>query len=296
MTPLRVHDRRACIINLPETWQVLGPFQIGTREAAWGSDPLEYLGGFRSLEYDEKDMYHSTLGLNGSVSWSSQSSGPLGASLKSAKATVTFAFPNVDWNRLRSVYGWAALQYQGWARGEFTIAADEPQIVVWHIDQILEFFIDGQHYFGGDFYAYRRAPLVLRLIPGRHRIDLRLIREVRAMGGVGDPKISIDIEAKVSDGGLAVQGTPLLPDVVEGKLVSSLGSFIVRNDEQEWIDVLSLELMTVGIILLCQDARIILMNFDMLITAGGHPRYFRPQSKGVPAFKPCSRTDPSIGI
>jgi hypothetical protein len=37
-------------ITFSQQWDVLGPFQIGTREAAWGADPLELYGGFHDLD------------------------------------------------------------------------------------------------------------------------------------------------------------------------------------------------------------------------------------------------------
>lgn len=38
------------------------------------------------------------------------------------------------------------------------------------MDHVIEFWIDDQSYFGGDLYAFRKAPLVLDLSPGEHKI------------------------------------------------------------------------------------------------------------------------------
>ncbi|KAL8779856.1 MAG: hypothetical protein Q9194_001230 [Teloschistes cf. exilis] len=57
-------------ISFSPTWQTLGPFQIGTREATWGADPLETLGGFHCLPYNESATFPSSLATNGTVSWS----------------------------------------------------------------------------------------------------------------------------------------------------------------------------------------------------------------------------------
>lgn len=102
---------------------------------------------------------------------------------------------------------------------------------------MLEFWIDDEHHFGGDFYTYRRAPLILRLDPGSHRLNIRLIRDVRAMGAIGEPSLHVKLEAQESPGGLAFSGKPLLPDIVGGKLASNLASVSVRNEEESWIEI-----------------------------------------------------------
>ncbi|KAI9877754.1 MAG: hypothetical protein M1830_002919 [Pleopsidium flavum] len=230
------------LINLSLDWEVLGPFQIGTREATWGADPLEDQGGFRALEYDAHAEFRSSLPSNGTVRWSRFQSKEVDSIGNASKASLTVSFPAVDWSFLQSVYGWAALQFQAWARGTITINADQTNSIVLYVDNVLEFWVDGKSYFGGDFYSYRRAPLILHLEPGHHRLDVRLIRDVRAMGGTGEPNIQVRIEAHVSSGGLTVVDDKLLfPDIVDGKLSSTLASVPVRNEGSRWIQVLSVE-------------------------------------------------------
>lgn len=234
------------LISFSETWHLLGPFQTGTREATWGADLLERIGGFRSLSYNESDRYRSSLATNGTVGWSTLTTNRSFASPGNAKVDLLVRFDNTDWKSLQSVYGWAALQYQGWARGNVTVGGNQQKTVVLYTERVLEFWIDDEHHFGGDFYGYRRAPLVLHLDPGKHQIDIRIVRDVRAMGGVGEPTVSIGLQAEVSEGGLKlVEGSILLPDMVEGRLVSSLGSVNLRNEGHRWIDVLSLESVNV---------------------------------------------------
>lgn len=213
-------------------------------EATWGADPLESLGGFRSLEYDPKSRYRSSLASEGLVSWTSQQ-----AEIDSdaAVADLTIDFPEINWEYLRPIYGWASLQYQAWTRGRLVIDGDSPQMIVIYTDNVLEFWVDDQSYFGGDFYAFRRAPLVLRLDPGSHKVDVRLIRDVRVMGGVGNPSIRIKLEARISENSLTVTGEPLLPDLFAGKLASHLASVSIRNEEMEWIDVQDIKSVNVGI-------------------------------------------------
>lgn len=216
-------------------------------EATWGADPLEYIGGFRAIDCDLEATYHSSLGANGTVGWKLMTAEQTVQAFDASQVRLTIAFPQVDWKFLQSFYGWAALQYQAWARGEILVRGDEPRTVILYTDFVLEFWIDGIPYFGGDFYAYRRAPLVVRLVPGVHRMDVRIIRDVRAMGGVGDPDVSINVRVELSRGGLAVQHEKLLlPDWIEDHLnEESLASVPVRNDGAERIDVVGLESVTV---------------------------------------------------
>ena len=140
------------------------------------------------------------------------------------------------------------MQHQAWARGELVVEGDEPLTVLLYADNILEYWIDDESYFGGDFYAYRRAPLVLFLEPGTHKVDIRLIRDVRVMGGIGAPSMSIKLKAERSDGGLvAIQDKLLISDVVAGKLASPYASLPVRNDGRKWIDIQSIEAVSVSI-------------------------------------------------
>ena len=234
------------LISFSETWHLLGPFQSGTREATWGADPLEQIGGFHSLTYNNSARYHSSLAVNGMVGWSTLIANLSSTSPENAKADLLVRFDNTDWKSLQLVYGWAALQYQGWVRGNVFVGGDQQKTVILYTDKVLEFWIDDEHHFGGDFYGYRRAPLVLHLDPGSHQIDIRIVRDVRAMGGVGEPTVSIGLEAEISEGGLKlVKESILLPDMVEGKLVGSLGSVNLRNEENHWINVLSLQSVNV---------------------------------------------------
>ena len=197
-------------------------------------------GGFRALAYDSETSYPSSLAPSGRVSWSThqlESSSSFG---DVAEATLTVRFPNIDWPLLQSVYGWAALQYQAWARGHLMIAANSEQSIIFYADNVLEFWVDDDHYFGGDYYAYRRAPLVLHLNPGSHSVDIRLIRDVRVMGGIGDPKTSIKLKAKSSEGSLALGRKALIPDLVDGLLASPFASVPARNEGRKAIDILDI--------------------------------------------------------
>lgn len=150
-----------------------------------------------------------------------------------ATAELTVGFPHIESRPfLQDIYGWAALQYQTWARGHFEVYGDTVQTALLHAEHILEFWINDEHYFGGDLYAFGRAPLVLHLKPGKHQVDVRLIRDVRSMGAVGKPEIDVKLELRASRGqevGLQFGSLVLISDVV-GPLAGSYASVIVRND------------------------------------------------------------------
>lgn len=241
-------------ISFSEQWHVLGPFQLGTREAIWGADPLEYYGGFRTLEFDEHATFRSSLASNGTVSWSmihATLSDPNPAFPSHASAGLSVSFPDIHGSFLQDVYGWSALQWQGWARGEICIQSAEAKSLSLHVDQIIEFWIDDNHYFGGDFYGYGRAALSLRLNPGVHRVDVRLVRDVRAMGG-NDATVDVSLQLKESDGllvpvkrdGDGPYGGVLISDIQGGdfgSLASPYTAITLRNDAQNDSFVLSVE-------------------------------------------------------
>ena len=170
--------------------------------------------------------------------WSSIKADGLAQLPLTASARLTIDFPEIDWLSLRSTYGWSALQYQAWARGSLVVKGVAKQTLLLNTDNVSEFWINNKPYFGGDFYAYRNAPLVLQLDPGYHKIELRLIRDVRAMGGDGEPTIQVELDVQRSEGNLALDGKKLVvSDIVDGKLVSSLACVPVRNESARWIDV-----------------------------------------------------------
>jgi predicted esterase len=153
------------------------------------------------------------------------------------------SFSNLDWQALQSVYGWAALQWQAWARGEFSVQSEDPIIVKFYTPQILEFWIDDEHYFGGDLYAFQKVPVTVRLAPGAHRIDVRLARDTRAMGAVGAPDFDLVLILEQLIGGAQVwidSNTPVLVSDYVGPasiaiMASPYVSVTIRNNLDEEI-------------------------------------------------------------
>jgi hypothetical protein len=211
-------------------------------EATWGADPLEYLGGFRHLRYDRNAQFRSSLPTNGTATWSLLEATQTSSAATSANASLSVSYSNVDWDFLKLVYGWAAVQYQAWARGEITVTGDITQSVILYTDGILEFWVDDAHYFGGDFYTYRKAPPVLHLRPGTHKLDLRLVRDVRAFGGILKPTIDVLLVVQATSGTLELaKSGVLISDVVDGNLASSIASVALRNSGEDDIEVVSIQ-------------------------------------------------------
>ncbi|KAF1935470.1 hypothetical protein EJ02DRAFT_127236 [Clathrospora elynae] len=241
ITPLANGKHNSSLFSFNSTWQVLGPFQIGTREATWGADPLEYIGGFRNLSYHPNATFRSSLPTNGTARWNVTKAVQTSGDLSSANASLSIGYSNVDWDSLKVIYGWAAVQYQAWARGELIVGGNETQHVILHTDAILEYWVDDTHSFGGDFYSFRKAPLVLHLTPGSHRIDIRLARDVRAFGGILEPTIDVVVDIQQASGTLELAKPGILmSDVVDGKLVSPTGSIYLRNSGENDIEIVSI--------------------------------------------------------
>ena len=215
-------------------------------EAAWGADPLEYIGGFRALQYDATRTFPSSLASGGQAGWSTQQAELLTEHTTAAVATLKVEFTNVDWQLLQAVYGWAALQYQAWTRGYISINSSSSQSVLLYTDQVLEYWIDDNHHFGGDYFGYRKAPLIVHLAPGCHKFDVRLIRDTRAMGGFVEPTLSIKVRVEANEDGLvAISHQFLVSDIVDGRLASPFASVPLRNGLENAIELSGVSSATV---------------------------------------------------
>jgi predicted esterase len=204
---------------------------------------LEAFGGFHNLPVNCEARFPSSLGIGGFVQWStlddvlSDETGGGGPSVE-----LDIAFPGVDWAFQQSVYGWAALQYQAFTRGFITVGADWSCKIILHTDNVLELSVNGKVLFGGDFYGFRRAPLVLELAPGRNKIDIRLIRDVRSMGGLGSPSIPVRLAVQRCTALLfVVERSVLLPDVIHGKLTTPYASVVLCNATESSICVVAVQ-------------------------------------------------------
>lgn len=202
---------------------------------------MERLGGFRNLRYDARAVFTSALAVNASVEWSVAYANVSGSSHNQTRALLSVSFPAIDWGFLQSVYGWPALQYQLWARGLLEIKGAESQTVAISSGGLLEFWLDGEQYFGGDLYYYHRAPDLLQLSPGHHVLDLRLTRDVRALGGLSN-SVEVVLEAEIRDDLITLdQGSLLVSEMTKGRLGGIWASINVQNNAVDWAEVTSMQ-------------------------------------------------------
>ncbi|OAP57732.1 hypothetical protein AYL99_08470 [Fonsecaea erecta] len=227
-------DSQSLITILP-SWDVIGPFRIGTREIVWGADPLEFYGGIRHANPDEPSYSRSPLARNATVQWArkeyhtSQSNGEY-------SLDFSLEFDEIDWEFAQKIYGWSAFQYQAWAKGRILNQDVVSRLVNVFTDNILELWINDMHVFGGDFFGFGRAPVLVELHPGVNNVSVRLVREVRSMGGAFPPTIQAGLRTQPACEQLAfVANSLVMPDVVNGRLCTPYGSITIRNQGATWI-------------------------------------------------------------
>ncbi|KAF3396272.1 putative secreted protein [Penicillium rolfsii] len=234
-------------VVLSDTWEVLGPFRVGTREAIWGADPLGYYGGFHNLSYDSNATFSSALAMNGSVQWATTYATILKSSYGQVQAALNVEFPAVNWAFMQSVYGWSALQYQAWARGLLEIKGSQPQTVAIFGDGLLEFLVDGEPHFGGDMFQYHRVPSLIELTPGPHVLELRLTRDVRAQGGLSNAiEVTIHAELRGAEPITLVQNSLLVAELANGRIASPWASINVQNNGEDLVEIKSVRALQVG--------------------------------------------------
>ncbi|KAK5252368.1 hypothetical protein LTR20_007767 [Exophiala xenobiotica] len=260
-------------IEFTSSWSVLGPFRIGTREAVWGADPTEQYGGVRQLDDNDTTSYHSPLARNATVQWSSRSFSPA-ASKTTASVELVVDFPDIDWEFTQKIYGWSAFQYQAWLRGGVWNHDSIDRRVALYPGGILELWFNDIHVFGGDFYTFGNAPLVVDLRPGLNVLNVRLVRDVRSMGGSFPPTSHAILRAEVAAVPVeVVHDSILLPDVVKDQFVSRYASVVVRSQAKAWINISGISasfsgkqfaLMDQWVLLAPGQSRPLKMQFDFL--------------------------------
>lgn len=240
-------------------WEVLGPFQSGTREQQWGADPLEAYGGFKNLEYDPLREFPSTL--NGSVNFSrARTQESASDNRDSLTAVVLVVFDDVDWHALRNTFGWSALQFQAWIRGAITLR-EAGRYGIW-IGGAVEFNLDGVNYDVGNIYEadvlqFSRGGLFLDLSAGEHVLEVRVVNDIRAFGGQIPPKVEVHLALLEVVEELVVHehnghGGWEVPQIINMTKKNGLdesvcvagawGSFALRNQGRDWIVITSLRL------------------------------------------------------
>ncbi|OKP09406.1 hypothetical protein PENSUB_5228 [Penicillium subrubescens] len=216
-------------------------------KAIWGADPLEYHGGFHNLSYEPNATFSSALATNGSVQWSTTYATIARSFHGQVQAALNVSFPAVNWEFMKSVYGWSALQYQAWARGILEVKGSQPQTIALFGDGLLEFLVDGEQYFGGDMFQYHRVPSLIILAPGRHVLELRLTRDVRAHGGLSNAiKVTIQAELRGAEPITLDEHSLLISELANRKIGTPWASINVQNNDENLVEIKSIRALKVG--------------------------------------------------
>jgi hypothetical protein len=148
---------------------------------------------------------------------------------------------------MQSVYGWPALQYQAWARGILEVKGSQSQTIALFGDGLLEFLVDGEPYFGGDMFQYHRIPSLIKLTPGPHTLELRLTRDVRALGGLNNAiEVMVHAELRGAERITLDQKSLLVPELADGRIGGSWASINVQNNEENLVEINSIRALKVG--------------------------------------------------
>jgi len=200
---------------------------------------LEYYGGFSNITSESHPRIASSLPMKGMAVWKDVN---VTTSISSygVTANLKVCFPEVNWRFLKQIYGWSITQWQGWIRGHMFVNKiltensydyDGLQSFLLYAKQVIEVVIDGQRHWGGDLFSYKRSPLVLWLSPGKHLIELRLVRDVRSMGGIDDnPSIDVALELNLSFNHVEIHNQcSIIPEVVNHVFSGQYGSMSITN-------------------------------------------------------------------
>ncbi|CAG8618148.1 11376_t:CDS:10, partial [Acaulospora colombiana] len=150
------------------------------------------------------------------------------------------------WKFNRVPLGWAANQFQMWARGYFDLFPEvknesETIPILIQCQPVGDFYVDDRRLFG-DWYGYEKSWHVLRLRPGRHVINVRLVNEIRIFGGNVPPALGFQcFMRKLREDKTAMMlldNTVLVPDMIDGNLAGKYMSIALLNTHEErWITV-----------------------------------------------------------
>ena len=118
------------------------------------------------------------------------------------------------------------------------MASRDKVLVLLNVENVLEYWLDANHYFGGDYYAYDRAPVVLVLDPGDHVLNIRLIRDVRLFGARSPPALSVVVTATYGLDDIFINpNCYIVPDIVNGQLTGDFISVATTNTSSSDISV-----------------------------------------------------------
>ncbi|KAJ3388598.1 hypothetical protein HDU92_001416 [Lobulomyces angularis] len=208
----------------PKTWEVLGPFLVGSREI--GYDPLSSYGGFENLIYSNESVYFSELVKNGFIKWKKINSNA------NSSSVGPFHYENVDWDFNRMSLGWSANQHYTYFRSNFEIV--HSGVYLLSFTNVISIKVDNEVLLG-NMYSYQHAasnPIWLE--EGIHNIYLCLNWDIRIFGN-GIPAIQFKGSIKNVDVPLENRGViffpsdTIVPDIINDKLVTNRFSVTIMN-------------------------------------------------------------------
>jgi len=255
-------NERSDSFAIESSWEVLGPFESGTREQQWGADPLQAYGGFSSLKYDTTQGFVSSL--NGTVFFGNLTAGPLIVKRSATSRKIAVEFPGVDWHALEESFGWSALQFQAWIRGTIQIRT-EGRYALW-IGGAVEFYLDGTYYDIGNLYddniQFIRGGLFLELTSSEHILEIRVVNDLRAFGGRIPPRVEVSVTMRKVEADLVVadydsNGGWIVASVINmtrkdarrqhSCVAGDWASLALRNEGKEWVVITALNLNEVRV-------------------------------------------------
>lgn len=263
-------------IELSTEWSVLGPFPSGMREHQLGAFPaLTMLSLTDLFSLSNPVEIPSTYGTAGIVTAQAfratehaQSQNESGVFL-SARAwqSVRISYPKLDWKAIQQTEGWAGLQWQAMAVTSLRHDGQSPAMLSITLDSAAEFAVLSEEeyinytwdncsshvkWYNGDWYSYTRensvsnsdAPAhLLTLRPGRYKILVKAVYEVRIFGGMKDaaPVIEYGLDVRIRKAGgigaVTAGQFSVVPDVVDGMFAGWGVSFPLQNYWQQSVQV-----------------------------------------------------------
>jgi dienelactone hydrolase len=174
-----------------QTWHYLGPFSAGPRESAFGAQSPE------SLRPDSSAIYPSTLVQGGMVGWRRADTDSTG--------WVEIEFPDVPWDTLMDIYGYAGIVNRAYACCEFDMPARRRALI--EAELVGAFWLNGREFPGDPYgHGFMRVPVILE--EGTNLITV-------ALSGYGDHTFKLAV--------LPVPGPAMfiddytLPDIPHGE-------------------------------------------------------------------------------